>query len=86
MDNSFKASILYANCLEFHYQFDDGSHSMDALVFNKCEGEIKITSYEVIFVYRYYDNDNPIETPEGRRKRQKYEADKRQLELDFKDE
>ena len=40
MDNSFKASILYANCLEFHYQFDDGSHSMDALVFNKCEGEV----------------------------------------------
>ena len=49
------------------------------------EGEVKITSYEVIFVNRYYDNDNPIETPEGRRKRQKIEADKRQMELNFKD-
>ncbi len=40
MDNTYKSSILHANCLEFHYQFEDQSHSMDALVFNKCEGEI----------------------------------------------
>ena len=40
MDKTYKTSILYANCLEFHYQFEDQSHSMNALVFNKCEGEI----------------------------------------------
>ncbi len=40
MNNIIKSSILHANCLEFHYQFEDQSHSMDALIFNKCEGEI----------------------------------------------
>lgn len=45
------------------------------------EGDIKTTSYEVLLVNQYYENDNPIETPEGRRKRQKREADLRQLNL-----
>lgn len=45
------------------------------------EGEIKITSYEVLLVNQYYENDNPIETPEGRRKRQKREAELQQLNL-----
>lgn len=45
------------------------------------EGEIKITSYEVILVNQYYENDNPIETPEGRKKRQKLEAELQQLNL-----
>lgn len=49
------------------------------------EGETRITSYEVLCVNRYYDNDNPIETPEGRRKRKKHEAEKLQLTL-FDDE
>lgn len=45
------------------------------------EGEVRITSYEVLYVNRYYDNDNPVETPEGRRKRKKHEAEKLQLTL-----
>ena len=27
------------NTIEFHYWFDDESHAMDAIVFNKCEYE-----------------------------------------------
>jgi hypothetical protein len=45
------------------------------------EGGVKITSYEVLCVNRYYDNDNPVETPEGRRKRKTQEAEKLQLTL-----
>ena len=45
------------------------------------EGDIKTSSYEVLLVNQYYENDNPIETPEGKRKRQKREADLRQLNL-----
>ena len=54
------------------------------LVINRkmtSEGEVRITSYEVLCVNRYYDNDNPVETPEGRRKRKKHEAEKLQLTL-----
>ena len=45
------------------------------------EGDIKTTSYEVLLVNQYYENNNPIETPEGKRKRQKREADLQQLNL-----
>lgn len=31
---------LFENVLEFHYSFNDDSHSMDAVVQNKCEYEI----------------------------------------------
>lgn len=48
------------------------------------EGIVINTSYDVLLVNQYYDNDNPIETPEGKRNRQKQEADKRQLEFSFK--
>ena len=47
------------------------------------EGEVRITSYEVLCVNRYYDNDNPVETPEGKRKRTKKEVEERQLKLNF---
>ena len=40
MDSFMQPSVLYANCVEFHYEFEDQSHSMNALVFNKCEGEV----------------------------------------------
>ena len=40
MDEQEKVSVLQANYLEFHYKFKDDSHSMNAIVFNKCEGEI----------------------------------------------
>ena len=45
------------------------------------EGDIKTTSYEVLLVNQYYENNNPIETPEGKRKRQKHEIDLQQLKL-----
>lgn len=45
------------------------------------EGITKISGYEVLTVNRYFENDNPIETPEGKKNRQKKEADMRQLEL-----
>lgn len=36
-------------------------------------------------VYKFFENDTPIKTPEGRRKRQRQEAEKSQLSL-FSDE
>lgn len=33
-------SILDANTIEIHYWLNDGSHTMDAYVFNKCEYEL----------------------------------------------
>lgn len=33
-------SISTANKIQFHYWFSDKSHSMDALVYNKCEREL----------------------------------------------
>lgn len=47
------------------------------------EGEVRISSYEVLCVNRYYDNDNPVETPEGKRKSTKKEVEERQLKLNF---
>ena len=29
-----------ANGIEFHYVFNDGMHSMDAYILNKCESEL----------------------------------------------
>lgn len=45
------------------------------------EGAIKITGYDVTMVNEYFYNNTPIETPEGRIKRQKKEAEKQQLHL-----
>ncbi len=47
------------------------------------EGLEKIAGYDVIRVNNYFENDKPIETPEGRFHRQKKEADKRQMNIDF---
>ena len=46
-----------------------------------AEGNEKITGYEVPFVEATFENNSPIETPEGKRKRQQKEADDRQLKL-----
>ena len=46
-----------------------------------AEGEVYVSSYEVVLVNNYFENDQPIETPEGRRKRQKLEAELQQLNL-----
>lgn len=65
-------------------QFKNGSSIDCHLVTNKkinAEGEVYISSYEVELVNNYFENDKPIETPEGRRKRQKQEAELQQLYL-----
>ncbi|MHB8089825.1 MAG: hypothetical protein ACYDH2_16420 [Anaerolineaceae bacterium] len=45
------------------------------------EGLDKTCGYDVLRVNNYFENDKPIETPEGRHHRQKKEADKFQLKL-----
>lgn len=45
------------------------------------EGIEKISGYDVLRVNNYFENDKPIETPEGKFHRQKKEADKQQLKL-----
>jgi len=47
------------------------------------EGFEKVVGYDVFRVNNYFENEKPIETPEGRHHRQKKEADKRQLGFDF---
>lgn len=46
-----------------------------------AEGAVKITGYEVILVNHYFENDKPVETPEGKRNRQIKEAESNQLTL-----
>ena len=46
-----------------------------------AEGNERITGYEVWSVDATFENDKPIETPEGKRKRQQKEVDDRQLKL-----
>lgn len=46
-----------------------------------AEGEVKITGYEVVLVNHYFENDKPVETPEGKRNRQIREAESKQLTL-----
>ena len=47
MREPVKISALQANYLEFHYQFEDDSHTMNAIVFNKCESEVLAILKEV---------------------------------------
>lgn len=47
------------------------------------EGNIKIKSYEVMRVNSHFTNNEPVETPEGKRNRQNIEAEKMQMKLDF---
>ena len=64
--------------------FKNGSSINCHLITHKkvnAEGEVKITGYEVVLVNHYFENDKPIETPEGRWNRQLKEAEKRQLTL-----
>ncbi len=64
--------------------FKNGSSIQCHLVANKkinSEGEIIIKGYEVLSVDKYFINDTPVETPEGKRKRQEKEADDIQLKL-----
>jgi hypothetical protein len=69
--------------------FKNGSSIQCHLMTNKKinnEGEIIITGYEVIAVDKYFMNDTPIETPEGKRRRQKLEIEKRHKQLHLFDD
>lgn len=46
-----------------------------------AEGEVKITGYEVVLVNHYFENDKPVATPEGKRKRLTKEFEENQLSL-----
>jgi hypothetical protein len=65
-------------------QFKNGT-SIDCFIEIKRkidnEGVEKVSGYDVLRVNNYFENDKPIETPEGRHHRQKKEADKNQLKL-----
>jgi hypothetical protein len=58
MDAS-KISLLNANTLELHYWFTNQSHSMDAIVQNKCERELLAIINEIA---RVFDVEITIET------------------------
>lgn len=65
-------------------EFKNGSSIICNLITNKkisSEGEVKVMGYDVTMVEKYFENDTPIETPEGKRNRQKKEADKQQYKL-----
>lgn len=64
--------------------FKNGTSINCHLITNKKinkDGEIYISGYEVVLVNQYFDNDKPMETPEGKRKRQNIENEKKQLKL-----
>lgn len=65
-------------------QFKNGTSINCSLTIKKKidnEGLEKITNIEVNRVNHYFENDKPIETPEGRMYRKKNEAEKQQLKL-----
>ncbi len=65
-------------------QFKNGTSINCSLTIKKKidnEGIEKITNIEVNRVNYYFENDKPIETPEGRIYRKKKEAEKQQLNL-----
>ncbi len=65
-------------------QFKNGTSINCFLVIRKKidnEGLENIIGYDVQRVNKYFENDKPIETPEGKHHRQKKEADKQQLKL-----
>lgn len=65
-------------------QFKNGSAINCHLIINKkvnAEGEVRISGYEVVLVNHYFENDKPVETPEGKRKRQTKEYEKQQMSL-----
>lgn len=64
--------------------FKNGSSITCLLVTSKTidsQGDVKIAGYEVTEVYNFFENETPIETPAGRRRRQKREDEEKQLSL-----
>ena len=77
--NEFKTMVLSGQV-----PFKNGSSITCLLIRNKkidSQGDVKITGNEVTEVYNYFENDTPIETPEGRRRRQRKEDEENQLSL-----
>lgn len=67
-------------------EFKNGSSINCALIVKRKidnEGFEKTVGYEVLRVNNYFENDKPIETPEGKFHRQKKEAEKRQYKIVF---
>jgi len=65
-------------------QFKNGASINCSLTIKKKidnEGQEKTTNIEVNRVNHYFENDKPIETPEGGKHRKKKEAEKKQLNL-----
>lgn len=65
-------------------QFKNGTSINCSLVIRKKidnEGIERVIGYDVLRVNKYFENDKPIETPEGKHHRQKKEADKLQMDL-----
>ncbi|WP_426491673.1 hypothetical protein [Hymenobacter sp. 102] len=65
-------------------QFKNGTSINCLLTINRKidnDGIERITSYDITRVNKYFENSKPIETPEGKKHRQKKEADKLQLNL-----
>lgn len=62
-------------------EFKNGSSINCCVEINKTldnEGNEKISDYNIIRVNEYFEKDKPIETPEGKKHRQKREADEKQ--------
>lgn len=77
--NEFKTLVQTGQVL-----FKNGSSINCHLLTHKkvnAEGAVKITGHEVILVNHYFENDKPVETPEGKRNRQIKEAESNQLTL-----
>lgn len=77
--NEFKTLVQTGQVI-----FKNGSSINCHLLTHKkinAEGEVKITGYEVVLVNHYFENDKPVETPEGKRNRQMKEAELKQLTL-----
>lgn len=77
--NEFKALVQSGNI-----QFKNGTAINCHLILHKLvdnEGLVKVHKYEVTLVNSYFENDKPIETPEGKTYRQKREADEKQYKL-----
>ena len=77
--NEFKNMVLTGQV-----PFKNGSSIICLLLTSKKidnQGNEKVTGYEVLEVYNYFENEAPIETPEGKRRRQKEEAERSQMSL-----
>jgi hypothetical protein len=69
-------------------EFKNGSSINCLLTIRKKidnEGIEKIVGYDIMRVNHYFENDKPIETPEGKFHRQKIDADKTQGKFSFND-